>query len=67
MVSGEEPAGICGCGRPLLVVRNAEGKRIGVTHTLEDENHHLAFWSPRAGLTEEQVKAAFREIDPDAP
>lgn len=62
MVSGEEPAGTCGCGRQLLVFRDGDGKRIGVTHTQEDENHHLAFWSPR-GLTEEQVKAAFKEID----
>lgn len=36
---------ICSCGRPLIPCFNKDGKRIGVTHTSEDEDWHLEFWS----------------------
>lgn len=36
--------GVCGCGKSLYPVYS-DGKIIGVTHTPEDEDHHLSFWS----------------------
>lgn len=38
-----EVYGMCGCGRVLYKVMK-DGKQIGVTHTPEDEDHHLEFW-----------------------
>ena len=37
--------GMCDCGRPLLPCYDAKGKRIGVTHSSEDEEYHLVYWS----------------------
>jgi len=42
--------GICDCGRPLLPVYENK-RRTGVTHSIEDENYHLNYWS-----TEEVIK-----------
>lgn len=36
---------ICGCGRPLEPCFNSNGEKIGVTHTAEDEDHHLEYFS----------------------
>jgi hypothetical protein len=49
---------MCGCGRPLLVARDAAGNRTGVTHAPGDEDHHLAFW---AGRGPDQIAAAMDE------
>lgn len=40
-----ESVGMCSCGRPLIPCFNKDGKRIGVTHTAEDGEWHLGFWS----------------------
>jgi hypothetical protein len=39
------PVGVCSCGRPLLAIRDDSGKQISVTHTLEDDEHHMEYWS----------------------
>lgn len=57
-LENRRPAGPCGCGRPLFVVRDASGRRIGVTHYGEDEWHHLSFWSGRGP---DQIAAAMDE------
>ena len=37
---------ICGCGKVLSPLFNAEGKRIGVTHkSVEDDDWHNAYFS----------------------
>jgi len=36
--------GICDCEKPLLPVYE-NGKRTGVTHSMEDEDYHLKYWS----------------------
>lgn len=36
---------ICSCGRALLPIYDDDGNRLGVTHTPEDEDHHLGLWS----------------------
>jgi len=36
---------MCSCGQPLIPCFNKDGKRIGVTHTTEDEDIHLEYWS----------------------
>ena len=35
----------CSCGRVLYECLTDEGARIGVTHTPEDEDYHMQFWS----------------------
>lgn len=41
----KEPAGICGCGKELHVLRNPAGER-GVTHlSVEDDEWHCAFYA----------------------
>ncbi len=35
---------ICGCGKELIPVMK-DGKRIGVTHSMEDDEHHMNFWA----------------------
>lgn len=43
-----EPRGtMCGCGRFLVPVLR-DGRQIGVTHTEEDDEHHVAYF---AGMT----------------
>jgi len=39
------PLIICSCGRPLMPLLNKDGKRIGVTHTWEDDDWHWQYWS----------------------
>lgn len=39
-----ELVGVCSCGRQLYACLNEHGKRIGVTHTPEDEDWHLEYW-----------------------
>jgi len=41
----KQPAVMCSCGRELIPCFNVDGKRIGVTHTPEDEDWHFDFWS----------------------
>jgi len=36
---------MCSCGQPLIPCFDKDGKRIGVTHTTEDEDIHLEYWS----------------------
>ena len=38
---------LCSCGKYLIPCINKDGKRIGVTHTIEDEEWHLDFWSTK--------------------
>ena len=39
---------VCGCGKLLTPLHNAEGKRIGVTHeTIEDEDYHIWYFTGR--------------------
>lgn len=43
-VDYEELAGVCGCGKVLFVQHDVAGKRIGVTHTPEDDDYHMDYW-----------------------
>lgn len=43
----EEIIGTCGCGKPLFACYNEKGERTGVTHTVEDEDWHMEYFSPR--------------------
>lgn len=49
--------GMCSCGRVLLEVLR-DGKRVGVTHSPEDEEHHLRYWSRPV----EDLDDAFRRL-----
>jgi hypothetical protein len=40
-----ERVSVCGCGKDLYPFLDAAGDRIGVTHTLEDEEHHSAYFA----------------------
>lgn len=44
---------LCGCGKPLIPVLH-EGRRIGVTHTSEDDDHHLAYFAELSVSTDSQ-------------
>lgn len=35
----------CGCGRPLVPCLDENGKQIGVTHTWEDDDWHMEYFS----------------------
>ncbi len=40
-----EAVGVCSCGRVLYPCFDENKKRIGVTHTIEDDDHHMEYWS----------------------
>jgi len=35
---------MCSCGRPLMPCYDINGKRIGVTHTSDDDIWHVEYW-----------------------
>jgi len=43
---------LCGCGRKLYPVYDQDGKKVGVTHTPEDEDWHLEYF---AGIHVERI------------
>jgi len=38
---------ICDCGKPLILFLDENGYRRGVTHTPEDEDWHMKYWSTK--------------------
>ena len=40
----EDVDGICSCGRILYIKYDDSGKRIGTTHTPEDDEYHHTYW-----------------------
>lgn len=41
----KEIVSVCSCGKPLVAKLDNKGKRIGVTHTANDEDWHYKYWS----------------------
>jgi len=40
-----DSVGVCSCGRLLYPCFDEKGKRIGVTHTPEDDEFHCEYWA----------------------